>query len=176
MKLRLSLALLALITLSASCAPSESPEAEQTMQQYLEQYPLCLVSESRQHKIKVEYAVTGGQRAIGLMNREHLEVDSGMLFYYPTTERRSFWMFQTLIPLDIAFIASDGEIMQIFTMQPCDSDDPRLCVSYPPRQAFRTALEMSAGYFRETGFGPGDYLLDSDCDGVVWEHWNGHAD
>ncbi|WP_157982798.1 DUF192 domain-containing protein [Aliidiomarina minuta] len=175
MKLRLSLTFFVLITLSVSCAPSDSPLAEETKQQNLEQHPLCLVSESRRHHIEAEYAVTGEQRAIGLMNRENLETDSGMLFYYPTSERRSFWMFQTLIPLDIAFIASDGEILQVFTMQPCDSDEPRLCVSYPSRQAFRTALEMNAGYFNETGFGPGDYLLDSDCERVAWENWNGLA-
>lgn len=173
MKSRLSLAFPALVMLSASCAPSDH---EQIMQQNLEQHPLCLLSDSRQYQIKAEYAVTGEQRAIGLMNREYLEADSGMLFYYPTVERRSFWMFRTRIPLDIAFIAHDGEILQIFTMQPCDSDDPRLCVSYPSREAFQTALEMSAGFFNETGFAAGDYLLDSDCDRVAWESWNGQAE
>ena len=69
---------------------------------------------------KFETAVNAQQRAKGLMHRKSLPADSGMLFVYSYSQELSFWMKDTLIPLDIAFIAADGHILNIESMEPLD--------------------------------------------------------
>jgi uncharacterized membrane protein (UPF0127 family) len=102
--------------------------------------------------ISVEIADTRGLREQGLMNRDSLPADYGMLFVYPDERIRSFWMRNTRIPLDIAFIDRNGSIINIEQMEP-QTDENTLSdapVMY--------ALEMSLGWFEANGVGPGDRL------------------
>lgn len=123
-------------------------------------------------RVQTELALTDEQRARGLMHREHLAADAGMLFYYPNSQYRSFWMFSTLIPLDIAYLNDAGEILQIITMQPCLSDNPGRCRGYESDARARAALELNAGRFAELGVSAGDYVLDADCQSAPWaEGW-----
>ena len=62
-------------------------------------------------------------------------------------------MFNTLIPLDIAFIGEDGTIGNIVPMEPCTSPYPQWCPGYTAGVPFRTALEVNRGYFAERGIG-----------------------
>ena len=64
-------------------------------------------------KLRVEVADTSEKRQIGLMYRDSLVDDHGMLFKFPSANHLSFWMQNTYIPLDIAFINDDGRILQI---------------------------------------------------------------
>lgn len=122
--------------------------------------------------INAEFALDNEQRSRGLMHREHLAEDEGMLFYYPDSEYRGFWMFQTLIPLDIAFLDDEGRILQIQTMEPCMSSNPRDCPGYQSSDAARAALELNAGAFAEFSIAQGDYVFNAACEQAPWaEGW-----
>lgn len=111
-----------------------------------------------QQPLRVELADTQPQHARGLMQREQLGEFEGMLFRYGSVRPGSsgFWMYQTLIPLDIAYLNSRGEIVKTFTMLPCGSDDPSQCRSYEPGKNYQFALEMNAGFFAEHDIRMGD--------------------
>jgi hypothetical protein len=91
--------------------------------------------------IQVEVADDPSSRAIGLMGRAALPVDSGMLFVYPDEAERSFWMKNTPLPLSIAFIAKSGRIVHITDMQPLDESP--VASKFPVMYA----LEMKKGWF-----------------------------
>jgi hypothetical protein len=115
-------------------------------------------------RVIAELAETEEQRTMGLMERQSLAPNAGMLFLYATTQPDSsaFWMFRTRIPLDIAFVDSAGTIRSIQTMQPCQSTLAQGCPSYPAGAAFRGALEANVGYFAQHGIRVGDHLLLQD--------------
>jgi hypothetical protein len=101
-------------------------------------------------ELTVELARTAGERSRGLMFREELAEDGGMLFVFPEDTEAGFWMRDTLIPLSIAFIAADGTIVDIQDMEPLSEDTHR------PPEAYLYALEVNQGWFGHHGFGPGD--------------------
>ncbi len=110
--------------------------------------------------IEVEIAQTDEQRAYGLMNRTSLPETAGMLFVYDTPQpaEGSFWMFNTRIPLDIAFLDEQGTIVSIRQMEPCASPYPQWCPSYEAGAPFRFALEVNLGWFQRHGVGVGDRI------------------
>ncbi|MGO3055511.1 DUF192 domain-containing protein [Halomonas sp. AOP43-A1-21] len=126
---------------------------------------LAIHSESGPHRLDVEVAKTPAQRQQGLMEREHLPEQQGMLFRFENEQPagNAFWMYRTLIPLDIAFIDKEGRIVAINTMPPCESDNPGACPAYPAGAAYYSALETNAGYFAARG------IKVSDCVSVPGE-------
>lgn len=105
------------------------------------------------NEIRVEIADAAAERERGLMYRESLPEDQGMLFVYASEQVRSFWMRNTLIPLDIAFIDSDGVIVDIQRMEQTQSEE--LTTSRYPAMY---ALEMNLGWFETNGVAVGDRL------------------
>ncbi len=103
--------------------------------------------------IEVELAKTPQEKGIGLMYREYLEEDSGMLFIFDGEKTRTFWMKNTLIPLDIFFIDSNNNIVDIQTIQPCKNDP---CASYKSKEAAMYALEVNAGFAEKLNITVGD--------------------
>lgn len=99
--------------------------------------------------ITAEIADTPALRERGLMGRDSLPENHGMLFVYADEQIRSFWMRNTPIPLDIAFIDGNGSIVNVATMQP-NSDDSTLSEG-----AAMYALEMTAGWFEKNEIGVG---------------------
>lgn len=96
-------------------------------------------------EITAEIVSTPEGHAQGLMGRKKLGDNSGMLFVFPRSKRLSFWMANTYIPLDIAFVGADGRIRQIEKMSP-------LCTkSIPSRDECRYALEVNEGWFSKNG-------------------------
>ncbi|NIZ18531.1 DUF192 domain-containing protein [Entomospira culicis] len=91
----------------------------------------------------VELADNPSTRAQGLMYRTQLDPLRGMLFVFPDSERRSFYMKNTFIPLSIAYISADGIIMEIYDMQPHELR------SVPSRYAVMYALEVNQGLFKQ---------------------------
>ena len=101
-------------------------------------------------KVRVEIADTVMSRFVGLRGRESLPEDRGMLFVYAEEEKRSYTMDDTLIPLSIAFMDSEGRIVDIQDMQPLEEGP---YVSAEPAQY---ALEVNKGFFEERGVEVGD--------------------
>ncbi|QJQ95848.1 MULTISPECIES: DUF192 domain-containing protein [Halomonadaceae] len=122
---------------------------------------LAIHSNQGPHRLEVEVAKSFAQRGRGLMDRDALDPDSGMLFLYrrPQPPRMGFWMFRTRIPLDIAFIGEDGSILNIATMAPCASSDPNHCPVTHAGVTYIAALEVNAGYFAEHGIAVGDCVV-----------------
>jgi len=104
-------------------------------------------------EVRAEVADEDAERSAGLMFRESLAADSGMLFVMPETGPASFWMKNTLVPLSIAFIGPDGTIMEIHDMQPKSESLTR---STFPRIAY--ALEMPQGWFSKNNIWPGERI------------------
>ena len=102
--------------------------------------------------IKAELAVTDEERLQGLMHRKDLPDGEGMLFIYDRDQIMSFWMKNTFVPLSIAFIASDGKIIEIKDMYPHDE------TSVLSSRSVRYALEVPQGWFLSSGIMPGDIV------------------
>ena len=97
------------------------------------------------------------QRAFGLSRRPSLDPESGMIFEFDSlqTPEHGFWMWRTRVPLDIAYIESDGTIGKIVSMGLC-GDRAESCPSYPAGVEFAMALEANLGWFAAHGIAEGD--------------------
>ena len=97
------------------------------------------------HNIHAEIANTPQSREQGLMRRNNLCANCGMLFIFDKSDRYSFWMKNTPIPLSIAFIGADGSILNIDEMQAntLNTHDAQGNALY--------ALEMNSGWFTRNG-------------------------
>jgi uncharacterized membrane protein (UPF0127 family) len=104
-------------------------------------------------EITVEIAGTEEKRAKGLMYRKKLPDGEGMIFIFERDQQLSFWMKNTLIPLSIAFITSDGRIIEIKDMQPHDLN------SVQSSRSARYALETPQGWFTRVGIKSGDRII-----------------
>jgi uncharacterized protein len=105
--------------------------------------------------IKVEVADSAEQRSRGLMFRDSLPADGGMVFLFFEPTRGGFWMKNTKIPLSIAFFGEDGEIVDILDMEPCRADP---CPVYTPETSYFGALEVNQGAFEKWGISEGDVV------------------
>jgi len=92
----------------------------------------------------VAVADTPALRSQGLMGVTDLGAARGMLFQWSDDTDGGFWMKDTLIPLDVAFFAADGSLVDVLSMTPCEEDP---CRSYRPSGPYRSALEVPAGGF-----------------------------
>ena len=112
---------------------------------------LDIASAGRTHRFTVEVASTPDQQAQGLMHRETLGQNAGMLFTFSPPRPASFWMKNTLIPLDMIFIRPDGTIGRIAANTVPHSLEP---VSFPEPVA--AVLEIRGGRSAELGIREGD--------------------
>ena len=104
----------------------------------------------------VEIAETAEKRELGLMFRDSMPEDHGMLFIFPTETRRSFWMKNTRIPLDIIYFDSEFRLVSVARgAKPCRTQQ---CPSYPSDGPARYVLELNAGLADELGLEKGDVL------------------
>jgi len=101
------------------------------------------------HLITAEVAADDQMRMRGLMFRESLTQNHGMLFVFDAKSVQCMWMRNTLIPLSVAFIEDDGRIVNIEDMKPQTED------SHCARTPVRYALEMSQGWFAQRGLKAG---------------------
>jgi uncharacterized membrane protein (UPF0127 family) len=104
-------------------------------------------------KIEAQVAANDEQRAKGLMFRQNMPKDEGMLFVFEQPSKQCFWMRNTLIPLQIAFIDDEGKIVNILEMKPLDEKSQN-CSTKPVRYV----LEMNKGWFTGNGLKAGSYL------------------
>ena len=100
--------------------------------------------------LRVEVADDPAERARGLMYRDALGRDEGMVFVYPDEQERSFWMKDTRIPLSIAFLDAGGRIVHLADMKPFDLDGT------PSGAPAMYAIEVNHGWFAAHGVTTGD--------------------
>lgn len=107
----------------------------------------------RQQNFQVELARTEEQQQIGLMWRQSLAENAGMLFIFSHPQRASFWMRNTYIPLDMLFIRSDGTIANIIANTRPLTLDPQLS-----KGDVLWVLELAGGVANKKGIKPGDHV------------------
>jgi uncharacterized membrane protein (UPF0127 family) len=101
------------------------------------------------HLIDAQVAQTPGQREIGLMFREQMPQNEGMLFVFERPSEQCFWMRNTLLPLTAAFIANDGTVVNLEDMKPKTLD------SHCSVKPVRFVLEMNQSWFARKGIKAG---------------------
>jgi len=107
-------------------------------------------------RFTVELAETREEQNLGLMFRESLADEHGMLFLFPTESRRSFWMKNTRIPLDILYFDAELKLVSVAAnARPCRT---QRCPTYPSDGPAQYVLELNAGKASELGVRPGDEL------------------
>jgi uncharacterized membrane protein (UPF0127 family) len=136
----------------AACQPSASNAVELGQSPAgLEQVQLTVTTNGQAHRFTVEVAKTPEQQAMGLMYRNRLAPDRGMIFPLDPPRSASFWMRNTLIPLDIIFVRADGSIANIAVNTVPYSEEAVL--SEGPVAA---VFEIAGGRSTELGIKPGD--------------------
>ena len=103
-----------------------------------------------EHKLTVEVADTPSEQVMGLMNREFLAPDRGMIFVFEEPKQAFFWMKNTSIPLDVAFLDSEGVILEILPLVPFE--ETRVA-SKSDKVAY--AIETNRDWFVSRGLKPG---------------------
>ena len=108
------------------------------------------------NRIEAEVAANMSDRMQGLMHRQSLPANHGMLFVYPQAQTHCMWMRNTLIPLSVAFLDDSGRINNIADMKPHSEENH--CAAAPAR----FALEMNKGWFSSKGIRPGQKISGLD--------------
>ena len=116
--------------------------------------PLQIVTDSGTREYRIELAITPEEQARGLMYRQEMEADAGMLFPYDPPRSASFWMRNTYIPLDMIFIAPDGSIESV-----ASNTIPLSTTPYPSRGPVKAVLELNGGEAERIGARAGDQVI-----------------
>lgn len=141
-----------LVATLASCGDQPAaPAAPKTVNDY---FPIKVGAQT----VRMQIAALPPEVQRGLMFRQSLGRDEGMLFVFTRTEQMSFWMRNTTIPLDIGFFDAQGVLREIYPLHPLDERS----VTSRARD-LKFALEVNQGWFKERGVKPGDQL---DLDAV----------
>lgn len=110
----------------------------------------------REHSFSTQIASTPEQKEKGLMGVESLSDEEGMLFVYEEKGYRTFWMKDTLIPLDMIFVDDNHRIVDIFhNVSPCTTE---LCSAYRSAKKAMYVLEVNGGLSKNYGFEIGDLV------------------
>ena len=115
---------------------------------------VVLTSAGARHAVDVELARTDPERIKGLMDRASLPEDAGMLFIFDEPAVQSFWMKNTLIPLDMMFVDDEGRIVGIV-----ESAVPRTLTERTVGKPSRYVLEVNGGWCRAHGVRAGDRMV-----------------
>jgi uncharacterized membrane protein (UPF0127 family) len=111
-------------------------------------------ADGSRHQFSVELALTPQQRAQGLMFRQEMAADEGMLFLFDREAPRSFWMKNTYLPLDLLFIDSRGVVVSI-SRDAVPHDESSIASGAPAA----AVLELNAGTAVALGLAPGDRIV-----------------
>ena len=113
-------------------------------------------------RVNLELARTPQEHEVGLMYREYLPPDTGMLFVYQAAATEGYWMYHTLLPLDIAWIDRDGTIVDIQDMPRLNDPNSVQEASqnvHVPAAPYWYALEVNEGWFVDHAVGVGQQIL-----------------
>jgi uncharacterized protein len=148
--MRLFIAVVLSLSLGSLAAGAEITEPQKT----LPQSPLVIQTAKGRAAFTVEMATQWPQQEAGLMFRKSLAPNAGMLFDFGQEANQSFWMKNTLIPLDMLFIKADGTIVRIAANTTPLSQDP-----VPSYEPVRVVLEIAGGRAAALGIQPGDKAI-----------------
>jgi uncharacterized protein len=143
----------------AACSPNSGDAAPQSTQASaavhpvsgLPVVPLRIVHAGKTHTFRVELARTSEEQAKGLMFRAQMAPDEGMIFPFDPPRGASFWMRNTVIPLDLIFVGPDGKILNI-AANAIPYDETPLYSAGPAK----AVLELNGGRAKELGLAAGD--------------------
>ncbi len=128
------------------------PDALHAPQPTLPKEQLVIVGrDGKEHALSVEMALTPAQQEIGLMSRPTVSPDSGMLFDWGRSEQSRMWMCNTIAPLDMVFIRSDGTVNSI-----AENTVPQSLAEIDSHGPVRATLELAAGTAARLGIRVGD--------------------
>jgi uncharacterized protein len=152
----IALGALVLLTISAGCnhAPAPTPPDQPSAQPAprpddgSQRLPTATIRLG-DRPLVVEVARTEAERQTGMMHRKKLGPDEAMLFVFQRAENLSFWMKNTLVDLDLAYITAEGRIDQVEHLKAQD------LTSVDSREPVLYALELPAGWLKAHGFGVG---------------------
>jgi len=103
-------------------------------------------SEGNEVAVDAEIADDPAKRARGLMFRDSLGENEGMLFVFPSEEKYGFWMVNTTIPLDAVYMDGSGNVVDVIAMEPCKNLNPLNCTVYRPKSEAKYVLEVNRGF------------------------------
>jgi len=127
-------------------------EKEQSLSKKISSAQVCF----EESCFEVEIADTTEKQQAGLMNRENLERNQGMLFIFDIEDKHKFWMKNTLIPLDMIWIDKNNKIIFIQkNAQPCKTEQ---CESFGPDENAKYVLEINGGLAEEMGIEIGEEI------------------
>ena len=141
--------LFSLFLLLAGCAASaQAPVVYPKGELFIE------TAAGQRYRFDIEVAESAEQHARGLMFRESMPIDAGMLFVYPDERPVAMWMRNTLIPLDMVFIAGDGRIVRVH-----ERATPLSTATIPSGHPVRAVLELNGGTAARFGIRAGDRVV-----------------
>ncbi|CAG1012542.1 MAG: DUF192 domain-containing protein [Rhizobiaceae bacterium] len=131
--------------------------------------PLIVLTDGGERSFSVEIADEPSERQQGLMFREHMDDDHGMLFVFSETQQVGFWMKDTPLALDLIFIGPDGRVRAI------RRGEPLSLATISPDVPVRFVFEVKAGIAARLGIEDGDRVHHPAIDGVAGEGSPGQA-
>jgi len=145
------------ILIAASFAlPAQAQTAKDDVVDFGKPVPLTIISETGPHTFSTEVADTLDKQARGMMYREKMDPDSGMLFTFKEPKIATIWMKNTSISLDILFVRSNGKILKIE-----HSHKPYTLRSASSEASVAAVVELAGGRSKELGIRPGDLVKHS---------------
>ncbi|MBU5689641.1 MAG: DUF192 domain-containing protein [Candidatus Aenigmatarchaeota archaeon] len=115
-----------------------------------------IITNQEEIKLNLEVADTFEEMSRGLMFRQKLGESEGMIFVFDKEKMTSFWMKNTLIPLDMIFVSENGTINEIkVDVQPCYQDP---CETYPSKYPSKFVIELNANYTVKKNINVGDFV------------------
>ena len=148
-KLDLSFTLLCVLAITSACNQDTRSKSD-----YQGGLPILSFGHA---EVAVEFAIDPATQAKGLMYRNSLPENQGMLFVFDRPKQMSFWMRNTHIPLDIGYFTADGILREIYPLYPHDETSRRSI-----RSDLLFALEVNQGWYKKYGVKPGDKFDPSD--------------
>jgi len=148
-KLGLSLLYLCVLAITSACKQENSSKSGAS-----EELPILSFGHA---EVAVELAIDPATQAKGLMYRNSLPENQGMLFIFDRPKQMSFWMRNTHIPLDIGYFTADGVLREIYPLYPHDETSRRSI-----RSDLLFALEVNQGWYEKHNVKPGDKFDPSE--------------
>ena len=139
-------------------APPRVPPLHPAIDHLAETVVTVTSAAGERYEVLAKVAAADADRRQGLMQVSELPEGFGMLFLFEQERAGGFWMYRTLIPLDILFADAQGAVHTAATMVPCPSDRSAECPVTTPDAPYLAALEVPAGWAGERGVGPGASL------------------